>query len=283
MEFLQKATSPWGQEILVRVSWDLFWAVLIGSVVFLLVHQVLRRRWIGKEAEAVEGPGGAEKVTRHSLASRMFHWVMAASMLVLLFTGFLPIVGIKFSWVVIHWWAGLALIASIVFHIIHATVRWTFKEVWVSLRDVKDWWRGMMEALGSSGEKARKPGKYPVDNKLYHYAIIVTSLGVAVTGVLMMMAIDTPFFARDPYFLSEGTWGLVFVIHGLAAIGLVGLVIAHIYFAILPEKLWMTKAMIFGWITRKNYTYYDSERWSVEDSGESPGEAPVDAPVSETS
>ena len=58
MEFLQKATSPWGQEILVRVSWDLFWAVLIGSVVFLLVHQVLRRRWIGKAETAGINAGG---------------------------------------------------------------------------------------------------------------------------------------------------------------------------------------------------------------------------------
>ena len=285
MELLQKATSPWGQEILVRVSWDLFWVALIGSVVFLLGHQVLRRRWIGKQAGAADVPGGSAKVARHSLASRLFHLVMAASMLVLLFTGFLPIVGIKFSWVVIHWWAGLALIASILFHIIHATVRWTFKEVWVSFRDLRDWWRGLREALGSSGPKAGKPGKYPVDNKLYHYAIIVTSLGVAVTGVLMMVGIDTPFFARDPYLLSEATWGLVFVIHGLSAIGLVGLVIAHIYFAVLPEKRWMTKAMIFGWITRKNYAYYDSERWKVEDSGPSTGEPPAvsEAPVSETS
>ena len=282
MEMFQRATSPWGEDILVRVSWDLLWFAVIGSAIFLLIHQVLRRRWIGKKAEATGDLSGIpEKVARHTLPSRLFHWVMAASMLVLLFTGFLPIVGITFSWVVIHWWAGVALIACVIFHMVHATVRWTFKEVWISLRDMREWWASMRAVMGSGAET--KPGKYPVDNKLYHYAIIVTSLGVAVTGVLMMMAIDTPFFARDPYFLSEGTWGLVFVIHGLAAIGLVGLVIAHIYFAILPEKLWMTKAMIFGWITRKNYTYYDSERWSVEDSGESPGEAPVDAPVSETS
>ena len=39
-------------------------------------------------------------------------------------------------------------------------------------------------------------------------------------------------------------------------VGFVGLVIAHIYFALRPEKLWITKAMIFGTISRRNYLEY---------------------------
>ena len=43
---------------------------------------------------------------------------------------------------------------------------------------------------------------------------------------------------------------------------LVGLVIAHIYFALRPEKLWITKAMIFGTISRRDYlTHHDPDRW----------------------
>ena len=41
-------------------------------------------------------------------------------MLVLLVTAFLPIMGIQFAWVTIHWVAGLVLTATIVYHIIHA-------------------------------------------------------------------------------------------------------------------------------------------------------------------
>ncbi len=273
MEWIQRATNPWGQEIMVRASWDLLWLALFGSAVFLLIHQVLRRRWIHKKAEVGSVEGLPEKVARHSLPSRLFHWSMAASMLVLLFTGFLPIVGIQFSWVTIHWWAGLVLIATVIFHIIHATVRWTFKEVWISLRDIRDWWTGMTEALGGS-KAPGKPGKYPVDNKLYHAAIVLTSLGVIVTGILMMAQIDTPFFERDTYTLSEGTVGLVFVVHGLSAIGLVALVIAHIYFAILPEKRWMTMSMFKGWIGRDKYAeYYDSDRWAISGDGASPPSA----------
>ncbi len=52
--------------------------------------------------------------------------------------------------------------------------------------------------------------------------------------------------------------------HGLASVGLVALVISHIYFAIRPEKLWITRSMIFGWIDRRHYIeHHDPERWAA--------------------
>ena len=52
--------------------------------------------------------------------------------------------------------------------------------------------------------------------------------------------------------------------HGLAGVGLVGLVIAHVYFAVRPEKWWITKSMILGWITRRQYLeHHEPERWRV--------------------
>src|ERR1035438_5805599 len=62
-----------------------------------------------------------EQVPRHSLVARLFHWIMAASMLTLLFTAFLPRVGVQFPWVTYHWIAGAVLTVSILFHIIHAS------------------------------------------------------------------------------------------------------------------------------------------------------------------
>jgi hypothetical protein len=41
-------------------------------------------------------------------------------------------------------------------------------------------------------------------------------------------------------------------------------VIAHVYFAIRPEKWWITKAMIFGFITRRQYLeHHEPSRWPV--------------------
>jgi hypothetical protein len=80
----------------------------------------------------------------------------------------------------------------------------------------------------------------------------------------MMVRIRTPLFPRNPYLLGDSTWGLVYVTHGMAGVALVGLVIAHVYFAVRPEKWWITKAMILGWITRRQYLeHHDPHRWVV--------------------
>jgi hypothetical protein len=50
----------------------------------------------------------------------------------------------------------------------------------------------------------------------------------------------------------------------MAGVTLVGLVIAHVYFAVRPEKWWITKGMILGWITRRQYLeHHDPDRWRV--------------------
>ena len=109
-----------------------------------------------------------------------------------------------------------------------------------------------------------KSGKYPLGNRLYHTAIVVAALSAVLTGVLMMSRVRTPFFTRNPYLFSDGTWGVTYVTHGLAGVGLVGLVIAHVYFAVRPEKWWITKSMLLGWITRRQYLeHHEPERWPV--------------------
>src|SRR4029450_7211764 len=64
--------------------------------------------------------------------------------------------------------------------------------------------------------------------------------------------------------LGDSTWGFTYVAHGVAGVALVGLVIAHVYFAVRPEKWWITKSMILGWVSRRNYLeHHDPARWKV--------------------
>ena len=42
------------------------------------------------------------------------------------------------------------------------------------------------------------------------------------------------------------TWGMMYVLHGLAGVGLIALIMVHVYFGVRPEKLPITKSMIFG-------------------------------------
>jgi len=272
MSFFQWAQNPWGQEILVRISWNLFWLAAAGGVLFVLGHLVFRATNKEGKPVAVEGPGTAnlpEKIVRHPLASRFFHWTMSLSMFALLITGFLPVLGVHFEWLTIHWIAGLVLIGLVVFHIIHSVFFMGIDNIWISSRDWKEFKQEIQHVL-SGGEPPPKPGKYPVDQKMFHNLVSLFAFGVILTGIVMLFRVDTPLFARNPYLFSESTWGLVYVLHGLSAVGLVGSTIAHVYFAVLPEKRWMTISMIAGWVTKKDYlAHHDPARWVVTKKAES--------------
>ena len=73
-----------------------------------------------------------------------------------------------------------------------------------------------------------------------------TVLALVVTGVLMLVKIDTPFWRRDPSWLTDPQWGVVYVVHGFAALAILFLIIVHIYFAILPEHRRVLIAMLGG-------------------------------------
>ena len=204
----------------------------------------------------------SEKIIRHLLPDRIFHWVMAVSILVLLFTGFLPIVGVNFSWVDPHWIAGIVLTIAILFHIIRAVFWQDFWSMVIGFSDLKGAWESTRWALNIIEKAPGKPGKYPLLNKSYHAMISTMSIIVVSTGLLMMIKIDTPLWDRNPYFFEDWTWGVIYVLHDLASLFFISLVIIHIYFGIRPEKLWMTRAMILGWITRKEYEdHYDNKKW----------------------
>ncbi len=270
MSILTWGHSPWGEQILIHISWQLLWASLFAGLAFFVAHasyMVLspHRRSHEAEIDALEAarPDIPVRVPRHSLAARLFHWVMAASMFVLLLTAFLPIAGLKFAWVEWHWIAGTVLTASIVFHIIHASFFLDFWSIWVGPKDIPELKAEILRELGHD-VPGPKSGKYPLGNRLYHLAAFVAGLSVIGTGLFMMNRVRTPFFTRNPYIMSDFKWGLMYVGHGLAGVALVGLVIAHIYFAVRPEKLWITKSMFLGWISRRNYLeHHDPQRWAL--------------------
>ncbi len=38
MEFLRRASNPWGQDVLIGVAWDLMWLAIIVGLAFTLGH-----------------------------------------------------------------------------------------------------------------------------------------------------------------------------------------------------------------------------------------------------
>lgn len=207
-------------------------------------------------------PNTSERVARHSLTDRLYHWVMAAATFVLLGTAFLPILGFKFEWVSIHWMTGVLLTLLILVHIVRAVVWQDWRNMMIWPTDVRDIWRGFVSLFSSSAPMPEKPGKYNPLQKLYHLGIAVFVLGVVGTGLLMLLKIDTPFWKRNPYLLSNDTWGWIYAAHGLTAMAMITMIIIHVYFALRPDEFYLTRSMFRGWITKKEHAeHHDANKW----------------------
>jgi cytochrome b subunit of formate dehydrogenase len=277
LNFIEWATSPWGQQVPIHIAWSLLWVSAIAGFGFLIVHAI----YVKFMAKPVAHSSSAfpaeiaripEKVQRHSFGARFFHAVMALSMLALLFTAFLPKVGVQFAWVEWHWIAGIVLTISVLYHIFHASFVLDFWSIWPDKQDRIDARNRLKLALGQPAPEPKKFAKYPLENKMYHMIVMLAGLSVIGTGLFMMKRVRTPFFTRNPYLFTDMTWGWMYVLHGLAGIGFVALVTVHIYFAIRPEKLFITKSMIFGSISRENYLeHHDPQRWVVTSEGSASG------------
>lgn len=187
-----------------------------------------------------------QPLIRHRPADRILHWVFAASVVVLLLTGILPKLGSEFSWLVVHWVTGLVLLAATVLHLLRVLLLKPLLNMWIGLRDFA----------------GGKPGKFSLAQKLMHNGVALLALAAIVTGLLMMVRIDTPFWERDPYWLAADAWGVIYVVHGLAALCFVSTIMLHIYFSLRPEKRMYLRAIFKGWITREEYQReHDPERW----------------------
>jgi cytochrome b subunit of formate dehydrogenase len=206
----------------------------------------------------------ADKLVRHAGPDRLIHWLIAAAVLVLLVTGFLPILGVDFDWVAIHWWTGFVLTAAVLAHLLRVLIAGKRGPILPGARDLGDALAVARRTFRRDAPAPPKPGKYSVSQKLIHLAFAIAVLAAIATGGMMMVKVDTPWWERNPYWISDGAWGIVYVVHGFSALFLITLVMTHVYFALRPEKALYLRAMIYGDITRSEYLQqHDPERWRV--------------------
>ena len=179
---------------------------------------------------------------RHRLPDRMFHWVMALAVIVLGVTAFLPVIGIRFEWVPLHWIAGVLLTLAVLFHLYRVLVVHGLREMTPRVDDIREIAR---EARGAS-TAGLEEAKYDALQKGYHAGAAATVLALVVTGLPMLAKIDTTFWKRDPAILTDQTWGVIYVLHGAAALFLLFLFILHLYFSFLPEHRAFLVSMLSG-------------------------------------
>lgn len=283
MEIFRRGLNPWGEEILVGLGWNVLWVVVVLGAMFVVIHaMVARRKAPPREPSGAELAATPARVERHGRSARTSHWILAASVVVLLVTSFVPILGLKFPWVTLHWLAGLVLSFYVVFHTFDTLKRGTMASMWISGDDLKEGITRAKEA--AAGAPPHRAPKWGVENKLFHHLTAAAGLAVVATGLLMMFRVDTWLWNANPYVLSRGSafWGVTYTLHGAAAVGFVGLLIAHIYLAVRPDNWWITRSMFKGWITGREYLeHHDPALWPVEggrSAGDSAPAKPLAAP-----
>jgi formate dehydrogenase subunit gamma len=251
MDFATYKQDVWGREVILGASWDLLWLVVVAAFVVIALHAVI----VAVRRRATKPSSAGPRVPRHRGIDRIFHWVMAISVFALLITGIFPIIGLEFSWLTIHWIAGLVLTATVLFHIVRSLFWQDLKSMWISARDLKEPFDAKL-----------KPGKYSVAQKGMHAAVTVLVLLVIGSGLIMFAMIDTPWWNRTNA-LEESTLGWAFLVHGLSTLALIALISLHIYFGLRPEKLFYTRSMIKGWISRDELeAHHDPKRWAPDQS-----------------
>ncbi len=97
MDILTWGRTPWGEWMLTHISWDLLWASLFAGLTFLVAHASYmllsaHRKRDAAETDRLEAARTdlPVRIARHSLAARLFHWVMAAAMFVAAVHGIPP-------------------------------------------------------------------------------------------------------------------------------------------------------------------------------------------------
>lgn len=175
-----------------------------------------------------------QKIIRHAGIDRAFHWFMAATVLLLLVTSLLPVLGVDIAWYGIHWVSGLLLTLVIALHVLRALF-------WQKPRSIM---------IAGADLQPRGAGKYTLPQKLMHLAWAVAILVAIVTGLMLLRKAGVPFLVRDPYTRSLEAWGIITLLHDLAALLSVFLVLVHVYFAIIPEKRAYLRSMLKGSISR---------------------------------
>ena len=251
MDIATYKEDVWGREVLLGVSWDLLWLVVVAAFVFIAGHAIFEAMRKRGERPSSDGP----RVKRHDKIDRIFHWIMAISVFVLLITGVFPIIGIEFAWLTIHWIAGLVLTVAVVFHIVRSIFWQDLKSMWISARDLKE-----------PFDEEVKPGKYSLAQKAMHATVTVLTILVIGSGLVMFAMIDTPWWDRTNS-LSEATLGWMFLLHGLSTLALIAVISLHVYFGLRPEKLFYTRSMIKGWISEDELkANHDPAQWTPKES-----------------
>jgi len=245
-----------------QVIWQV--ALLLLSLVAIMAGIVLIRRAMGKPHRSAKGalpPPNVAVVERYEIGARLWHVGVLGILLVLGFSGlafFAP--GTVFSplpfgltWLYVHLIFAAMFIFGAVFHAIKAG--------YVDLRSMMfnrgDWQELRASTKYYLGQPYELPklGKYGIWNKLFHVALIITSLTMIVSGIYL--SLDTLGWAQ----IDQNTHRQQRLLHDLGTYAFLALIAAHVFWLFL-KKSGQVKAMVTGKIEADTFIEnHDWNRW----------------------
>ena len=166
---------------------------------------------------------------RHQITDKIFHWLNAIVVIVLMVTGFLPKLGLSFNWPNFHWLAGILLLLLTLFHMYRAIFRLESKAMNIGMSDLKY-------------DSSRK---YNFTQKGIHLIFSALILLIIMTGFLMALKADVVGITRNAYIFEEHTWGWIYALHGLVSLMLLSFVMIHTYFNLRKENRVYLLSMLF--------------------------------------
>lgn len=229
------------------------------------------------ESEKVQAKAGKHRAyARFTINERIQHWVLAASFITLVLTGF----GLVYRWqfpfleaqqgALLRGWlhraAAVVFIALSVYHagfmLLTRRGRMNLREFLPRIRSVKDFvcacaacfrlgppsradWRDLIQMTKYNLGLAPAPpamGRFNYTEKLEYFGLVWGSIVMIVTGLILWF--ETPFLNRFPYWAIE----LATTVHYFEAVlAALSIIVWHFYFTIFnPDVFPLSKTMITG-------------------------------------
>ncbi len=221
---------------------------------------------------SVSIPG--DRVKYYDVVERLFHWtdfvvlgMMVVTGVAIFFPGSLDFLLAPFGVqgvaadVTLHLTFVWALLGLIAIHVIWDTaVARGFWNISPGISDMRDAAKRAKNFVGWSNEYPRM-GKYDAFMKTFHWGLTLSLIVLGITGIYFW----NPFNLMPN--LGYATENLFRVLHDIFAFLLVGLIIGHIYFAVIPENWPILKAMVTGTMSKDFYVkHFDPGRWKAKQS-----------------
>lgn len=246
---------------IVRIAYLWLIALLLGG---MFVHNTLlmARHMFGKLAEELHGRNTHK---RFSAGQVIGHLVLTISFTLLAISGF----ALRYPdnyWLrlmffndpssdvrgLMHRWAGVVLIALIVFHFLHATLtksgRKELRALLPAWKDFKDLFLNIRYMFGLTKERPRY-GRYGYSEKLEYWGMMWGSVLMGITGLCMWFA---EAFLRYFHKIILDIVALIHFYEAWLAVGTI--IIWHMYYVVLePETYPMNWSWITGRITEEDF------------------------------